>query len=291
MHALWGKATTTGGAGNLTLSAIAGYPTPYQVAGNRLFPYVALSAQEAPLEAGWGYMSSATVFVRTRVVATYNGSAVAQGNLSASTLPNGARICCSPHAASVEAMLPVVDDTAGVGRFLMSAHRTAATANATPTSLRMYYQAFLLRAGAVVNGVAWNVITAAAAGGQAIAGVYALTASGALGGLIPGMDTAATLVDTTGFKAASVSSPQFLPPGMYAVGFAYSGSSLVVTGHNSAGNTLCGGSPFGMSGQSNSFIEYRYETLGSLALPSAAGTTTASVLAAAAAPQLFLGVQ
>lgn len=291
MHALWGKATTTGGAGNLTLAAISGYPTPYQAAGNRLFPYVALSAQEAPLEAGWGYMSSSTVFVRTRVVATYNGTSMVQGNLTPSTLPNGARICCSPHAASVESVLPVVDDSSGVGRFLISAHRNAATASATPTSLRIHYQAFQLRAGAVISSIAFQVTTAAAAGGQALAAMYALTAAGGVGSMIPGTDTAAIAVDSTGFKVASVSSPTFVPAGMYVVAFVYSGSSLVLSGHNSAGNAIVGSSPFGMVGNSNNLIEYRYESAGSLALPSSAGTTTASQLNAAAAPMMFLGVQ
>jgi hypothetical protein len=292
VHANWGKATTTGGAGNLTLAAITGYPTPYQCAAGRQFPYVALTAQETPLEAGFGYMSDASTFVRTRVVAQYSGGTVTHGNLTAMTLPNGARIVCSPHAASIEAMMPVVDDTSGVGRFVTTGHRNQTTANHTAVSLQAVYHPFLLRCGGVVASMAINVVTAAASGGQAQLALYALKAgSGGVGDRINGAYTAAFAVDTTGFKVGSLNTPQFLPPGMYVAALEYQGSGLVLTGHATTGASLIGGSPFGFNGNSTTAIEYRTENLGSLALPSSSGTTTASTLGTAPAPMIYLGVQ
>lgn len=293
MHANWGKATTTGGAGNLTLAPIAGFPTPWQCSGGRLFPYVAVNAYDQPLEAGWGYVMADTItFVRTRVTATYSGGTVAQGNLSASTLPSGTRIECAAHAGSIEAMLPTVDNTAGVGRMLTSAHRAATTASHSGVALRIHYLPFLLRCPALVNSLGVNVTTAASAGAQALMAVHALTASGSIGDRIPGLVTAQAIdVSTTGFKLEAVTTPQVLAAGWYVVAFVNSGSGLVLAGHPTTSATLIGGSPLGFNGTVNSPIEYRYQDVGSLSLPTTPGTTTVSVVGNAAGPMPFIGVE
>jgi hypothetical protein len=292
MHASWGKAqTSTTGTGNLTLSALPGFPTPYQLMGALPFAYTLLNSSNQPVEGGIATMSSSTTMVRSRVLRTWDGTTLTKnGGASAVSLTGTTQVICTSLDATVEALMPTVDNTAGVGRYVTSAHRTATTANATPASLTVHYHAFLLRAGGVVGSIAFNVVTAAASGNQALAGIYNLTPNGAIGSLISGASIAATAVDTTGFKSASLSTAQFLPPGMYVVAFLYSGSGLVVTGHNSAGSALVGGSPFGMSGSSTTPVEFRTETVGSLALPSSAGTTTASGVASAAAPMMFLGI-
>lgn len=292
MHSNWGKAVTSGGSGNLTLEPIAGFPTPWQCSGSRLFPYSAVNANEQPLEAGWGYvMADTTTFVRARVTAIYNGSTVTQGNLSASTLPAGTRIVCAAHAASIEAVMPTVDSTAGVGRMLTSAHRTATGATHAGVSGRVYYMPFLLRCAAVVSSLGINVTTAGGSGSQALMALHSLTAEGAIGDRIPGLATQAFGVDTTGFKLVSVDTPQFLPAGMYVVAFVYSGSGLSIAGHQTTSATLIGGSPFGFNGTINSPIEYRYQDVGNLSLPTTPGTTTPSAVGNTIGPMPFIGVQ
>jgi hypothetical protein len=293
MHASWAKAqTTTTGTGNLTLSALPGFPTPFQAMGSLPFSYVLLNSSNQPVEGGIATMSSSTVMVRSRVLRTWDGTTLTKnGSASAVSLTGTTQVICTPLDATSEALMPTVDSTAGVGRYVTSAHRTVVTASASPTSLTTYYQAFLLRAGGIVSGFACNVTTAAASGGQALIGLYNLTPNGSVGSLITGAVTASFAVDTTGFKAQSATTPQFVPPGMYIVAFVYSGSALVVAGHNSAASALIGGSPFGLNGNANNPIEYRTETVGSLALPTSAGTTTASNIGSAAAPMIFVGVQ
>ncbi|WP_066339242.1 hypothetical protein [Azohydromonas lata] len=293
MHASWAKAqTTTTGTGNLTLSALPGFPTPYQLMGSLPFAYTLLNSSNQPVEGGIATMSSSTVMVRSRVLRTWDGTTLTKnGGATAASLTGTTQVICTPLDATSEALMPTVDSTAGVGRYVTSAHRTTVTASASPTSLTVYYQAFLLRAGGIVTGFACNVTTAAASGGQALIGLYNLTPTGSIGSLISGASTSAFAVDTTGFKVLSAGTAQFLPPGMYIAAFLYSGSSLVTAGHNSAASALIGGSPFGLNGNANAPIEYRTETVGSLALPSSAGTTTASNIGSAAAVMLFVGVQ
>jgi hypothetical protein len=292
MHASWGKAqTATTGTGNLTLSALPGFPTPYQVMGSLPFAYTLLNSSNQPVEGGIATMSSSTTKVRSRVLRRWDGSTLTKVSASAVSLTGTTTVICTPLDATLEAMVPSVDNTSGVGRYVTSAHRTTVTSSASPTTLTVYYQAFVLRAGGVVTGVACNVTTAAASGGQALIGLYSLTATGAIGSLISGASTSAFNVDTTGFKVQSITTSQFLPPGTYIAAFLYSGSSLVVAGHNSASSALIGGSPLGLNGNANNPIEYRTETVGSLALPSSAGTTSASTIGTAAAPMIFVGVQ
>jgi hypothetical protein len=295
-HANWGKATCTGGSGNQTLSPILGWPTPYQCAGNQSFPYIALTASEQPLEAGWGRMIDSTTLQRERVVAIYDGSNVTQGaSLTPSTLPNGAKIVCGAHAGSVQALMPTVDNTSGVGRFMTSAARSLATANCSPSSLRMHYLPFQIGAGTGIGSLAVNVVTAGATGAQAQMALYAITANGGVGDMLPGCSTSIFAVDTTGFKVSSLATPQFVPGGWCFVGFLYTASTtgLVLTGHASTGASMQGGSPLGFLGNNNSAIECRYEALGSFVLPTTPGTTTASVVATGIGPtpMIFMGVQ
>lgn len=293
MHASWAKAqTTTTGTGNITLSALPGFPTPFQAVGSLPFSYTLLNSSNQPVEGGIAVMSSATVMVRSRVLRTWDGTTLTKnGSATAVNLTGTTQVICTPLDATLEAVMPTVDSTAGVGRYVTSAHRTCVTASSSPTSLTVYYAAFLLRTGGIISGFACNVTTAAAAGGQALMGLYHLTANGSVGSLISGASTQAFAVDTTGFKVQSANTPQFVPPGMYLAAFLYSGSSLVVAGHNSVASALVGGSPFGLNGNANNPIEYRTEAVGSLALPASAGSTTASNIGSAAGPMIFVGVQ
>lgn len=186
--------------------------------------------------------------------------------------------------------MPTVDATTAGSRMLTSAHRTSPTANATPTSLQVIYQAFLLRSGVVANSLGINVVTAAASGGQAQMALHYLGANGAIGDQIPGAVTSAFAVTTTGMKSNSLGTPQFLLPGMYIAAFLFSGSGLVVTGYATTGNSLIGGSPFGFIGNSANPVEYRTETVSSFALPSTPGATATSGIGTAPAPMTFLGV-
>lgn len=291
MHADWAKAiTTTTGTGSLTLSAVTGFPTPYQAMGTMPFAYALLNSSGQPVEAGIGAMTNSTTMARTRVNRTWDGSTLTKVSATAASLTGTTTVICTPLDATAESMLPTVDSvSSSITRMVGSAARNAATAAFTPTSLRLYHVPFLLRCGAVISALGCNVTTQAAAGGQALIGIYAIGADGYFGAQLAA--TSAFAVDSTGVKTPALSSSVFLPPGWYGLAFVYSGTSLAISGHTASSANMIGGTPLGIASGGVVPVDYRYETVGSLALPSSAAASTTGVnLGNAACPMLFMGV-
>lgn len=283
------QTTTTTGTGNLTLTAVTGYPTLANAfAVNQPFSYVLLDANGLFKEAGIGYLSDATTLVRARVSATFSGSAYVKDAATAASLTGTTTVICTPHAASMEAMLPTVDGQSGINRMVSPANRNL---NVTPfplVGLRLYYVPFLLRTGGVVTSLNANVTTAGAAGAVVRMGVYTCKADGYIGDLLATTADAAT--DSTGLKVGPLTAPAALPPGWYFAAIVGNVASTV-TGFQSSTANIIGGSPLGFAAGSITAIEYRYETLVSAALPATASlTTTAINVGVAHVPAIFMGV-
>jgi hypothetical protein len=280
--------TSTTGTGNLSLSSVANYPTFADAfALNQLVSYSLLDSNGLFLEAGVGYLSATTTFVRARVTATYSGGTYTDESPSAVNLSGTTTVICTPHAATMEAMLPTVDgQTAGLNRFLSPANRnTASTTLATPV-LRCYYVPFLLRCGAPIGSLSFNVTGAGAASTVARVGIYGLKSNGYMGDLMATTGDVAT--DTTGLKTTSLASAIFLAPGWYYTAFVCSGSPTVTAWTGSPSN-IFGGSPLGFSGATA--VDTRHETLASAVLPSTANTSTTAITAGNTnLPAVWMGV-
>lgn len=102
----WARVTTTTtGTGNLTLSAVTGYPTLNDVVGtNRRFHYaILLDSDGTPIEEGIGYLSASTTLVRERVTATYASSTYDDTSPSAVSLAAGTyRVISSGGADAIQ---------------------------------------------------------------------------------------------------------------------------------------------------------------------------------------------
>lgn len=177
--------------------------------------------------------------------------------------------------------------SAGVMRFLISAHKYSSFGTLAAVAGRLYYVPFLLRQDTTVTALTINVTTAGAAGATARTAIYSRNAQGYIGDLIAA--TPALDVSTSGFKQASLPSPVVLKAGWYFTAVFVS-LSTTISAYNTATTSVLGGSPMGFNGLIQ--IEYRYESNGSnTEFPaSASPTTTAVNINTAAAPPLVLMV-
>ena len=284
------QTTATTGTGSLTLSSVAGMPTLADVfALNVPISYTLLDSSDLLIEVGIGYLSSSTVLVRNRVIATYVGSTYDSATATAANLSGTTTVICTPQAASIESMLPSVDSqSASVSRFLMSAHRNLNATTLAVAALRLHHAPFLLRTAARVVSLSVNVSAAGVAGTVARAGIYVCNEKGYPGALL------ATSADfdcaSTGLKTSTLTNPISLPPGWYFMSFVASAATTVNAYTSTLANVL-GGGPFGFV-SSTSPVDYRHETLASAVLPATANTTTTAVAVAGAhAPLVYVGVQ
>lgn len=97
------QTTTTTGSGNLTVSAVSGYPAfSSQFAVGELFSYVILDdATGLPVERGIGKRDASGVLVRSKILATMTaGSYAGVEPAPASLLAGTKRIICTPGAGS-----------------------------------------------------------------------------------------------------------------------------------------------------------------------------------------------
>jgi hypothetical protein len=285
------QTTATTGTGSLTLSAVTGYPMFSDAFPlNAMVSYCLLDSAGLFIEAGIGYLSSSSVLVRNTVRATFVSSVYNDANPTAASLSGATTVICAPHAATMESMLPTVDNqSSSVARYLLTASRSVSTTPVSLTALRLYHVPFLLRTAARVVSLSVSVTTLGA-GSVIRAGLYACNEKGYMGALL------ATTGDldgtTTGVKTGTLSSPVSLPPGWYFTSVV-SSATVSVTGYQSAVANVFGGGPLGFSTSAPPVpIDYRYETLGSAVLPASANaTTTASSVGAAHIAAVYVGVQ
>lgn len=290
MHANFAKATTTTtGTGNLTIAAVTGFPAPAdKFALNQPFTYVLLDSNSRPLEAGVGYLSGSTTLVRAIIEDTFASSTDNNETATAASLTGTTTVLLTPIESSLEAILATVDgQTAGVNRFVTSAHRVLPAATQALVALRCYYAPFLLRCGGAVQSLSINVTTLASA--NARAAIYACNHLGYPGAKL--CEVPSNLdVSTTGVKTGTLSSALRLPPGWYFAAMASDGTPTV-TAYSSSQTATMGGAPFGFASGSVTPVDYRYETLGSLSMPSSASTsTTGSNMGGPHVPCVFVGV-
>ncbi|MBY0238130.1 MAG: hypothetical protein K2X55_02340 [Burkholderiaceae bacterium] len=285
------QTTSTTGTGSLTVAAVTGYPTlAAAFAVGQPFAYALLDATGLFLEAGIGYLSDATTLVRARVSATFLGGVYSISAPTAVSLTGTTTVICTPHAATLESMLPTVDGVSGIGRWLYPANRTMNTATVSLTGLRCLYTSYLFRSGARVSQLMCNVTVQGGAGAVIRLGIYSIRADGYIGDLLA--TTGDLAADSTGMKIGPLAAPLPLPPGWYYVAIVSSANATqpVVTAWASALASVLGGGPLGFAAGGVTPIEYRHETLASAVLPASASTTTTAVTVGTAhVPAIYLG--
>jgi hypothetical protein len=282
------QTTTSTGTGNLALAAVASYPKMSDAfAIGALLSYVLLDSGGLLLETGIGYLLDATTLVRAKVCATlvagvYNASNPTPVNLSGTTT-----VDVTPHAATLESMLPTVDQvTAGVLRFLTTAGRNGNFTTQSINSLRVHYMPFLLRAGSPVVSMMANVSTPGAAGTVFRLGIYSCNEKGYMGRLLAtsgDMDGA-----SSGQKVATLAAPLVLPPGWYFVAIVCS-VSVSFTANTAGNGNIIGGTPFGLNSALTP-IDIHYETVASAVLPVTPDPNTAYFAGNTHNPLVYLGV-
>lgn len=282
------QTTETTGTGNLTLVAGTGIPKFSDAFGlNIPFNYTLLNGSGLFVEAGIGHLSDATTLVRERISATFVGGIYNASNPSAANLSGTTTIVGTPHAATLESMLPTVDKTTvGINRYLMTAGRTSTVTNQNLAALRVYYVPFLLRTGTPITSLMANVTTAGVAGSVLRIGIYSCNESGYMGALLfssGDLDGA-----STGTRSYSLPAPAFLPPGWYFVAIVCS-AAISVTAQTTGAGTQLGGGPFGFNG-SLAPIDMHYENVASAVLPVVANAVTTPLAQNTHNPVIYVGV-
>lgn len=291
------QTTNAAGTGVLTLAAVAGCPTIAQALGigTPVSYCIVKKVAGVPLfvEAGIGYLSAASTFVRARVSATYVAGAYANVNPAPANLTEAHHIIVTPHAGTVESVPATLDAvSSGIGRMLTSGNRTAQTAAGILTMNRLVYVPFLMRNGGLVTSLSINITTPQPLL-TAQAGIYACGPDGYIGKLlasVSGFDCS-----TTGLKTITLAAPIFLPPGQYftgvlSTGAAANGSATVYANSNPS---VLLSSPYGFVAGGVVPIDARYETLASGAsLPvTPSPATTHYTVGSSATPVVFVGVE
>lgn len=281
------QTTATTGAGNLTLAAVTGCPTFANVFSvNQPFAYSLLNSDGLFVESGIAYLADLTTMVRARVSSTFVGGTYTKVGATPVSLTGTTTIIGTPHAATLESVMPTVDgQTAGINRMMTTAHRTTAQTAQAMTALRLSYVPFLMRVRGAVNTLSINVNVAGAAGKVARLGLYSCNELGYPGILLA--STADFAIDSTGLKMNSVT-PVSLPAGWYYAASISDGAPSVLM--HTASSPAYGGSPLGYLGTAP--IDFRYEILADTNMPAAASTTTTGVSAGAQhMPMVFAGVE
>jgi len=282
------QTSATTGTGNLVLAAVAGMPKFSDVFGlNAPFSYTLVDSNGLFIEAGIGYLSDATTLVRPRVTATFIGGAYNGASPSAANLAGTTTIIGTPHAATLESMLPTVDKvSASVARYVQSAGRNMNQTTVSLAALRVYYIPFLLKTGSPIVSLMLSVGTAAAAGSTARLGIYAMTENGYPGQLLA--TTGALDVATTGQKVGTLATPVNLPPGWYVVAVVSDGSPTV-NAATTGGSNVMGGNPFGYTA-ALAIIDMRTENIATAALPTTANAATSALGSNTHNPIVYVGV-
>jgi hypothetical protein len=282
------QTTSTGGTGNLTLAAVTGYPKVSDAFPIGLpLSYVLLDSGGLFLEAGIGYLVDSVTLVRAKVCTTFVAGVYNATNPTPVTLAGTTTVDVSPHASTLESMLPTVDKvSASVARYIQSAGRNMNQTTVGLSTLRVYYIPFLLKAASPVISLMLSVGTAAVAGSTARLGIYAMTESGYPGQLLA--TTGALDVATTGQKVGTLATPLSLPPGWYVLAVVSDGSPTV-TAATTGGSNMIGGNPFGYTG-TLAIIDMRYESVASAVLPTNANPATTALASNTHNPVVYVGV-
>jgi hypothetical protein len=243
----WTKATTTTtGTDTLTLSAVTGFPLPSDVFGVNSYVQYSLLDANGSKEAGIGQVAASNMLVRTRIVATWDGSTYSDVTPSALNLSAGThQVFITPLTDGFFEPLafPTTFAAAAASRNVSSCHLYGAPATTTLTLGTLYGVPFRLEcAGVLTHMGVW--VNTAGAGSQILVGLYDVKPDGHPGKLLA--TTGSPLDSTsTGLKMNAVAEQIRLKPGWYWTGLLALNGTAPQVHFGAPGNT-----PFGNGGTS-----------------------------------------
>ncbi len=243
------QTTTTATNGDLTLAVVTGFP-PFssQFAIGEYFYYGVLNdADGTPIESGIGHLSSSTVMVRDKPLATYVSGTYNDNDPAAATLPAGTKrvICSAEQNNSSPNPLNIGAVTSGIRALFPTGWPIPGGAgiSGAVTANLSYYVPILIKTPLTVNNLQFRVTGSVVAGSTAKVGLYLPTLTGRPGSLIEqsaSIDTA-----TTGMKSGALTKRR-LKPGLYFMNVCCSGASTVYMGASSIIDPVLGADPNGI---------------------------------------------
>jgi hypothetical protein len=239
------QTTTTTGTGNLTLSAVSGYPQiSSQFAASELFKYQILDdTTGAPLEQGIGYIDGSGNLVRSKPQATMTAGTYDGTGVSAVSLPAGTKKVIV--ALGAQSSITSTQSVYGVGvRGYGDAQFSSAVGTISPIASLSYAIPFIAAVDADVDAIVCRVTSAngQSFGGEVKASIWSYGADGLPAvKLVEGVTT----VSNTGLIVIPLSSAT-RPPSRFFVIFT-SALNYTMQGHG-------GYSGIGMMGTDNSMV-------------------------------------
>lgn len=252
------QTTTTTGTGDLTLSAVTGFPpfsAKFSVGSNGdPFRYaIVRDSDGVGLEWGIGHLSASNTLVRDKIEATWNGTTYSDLNPSALSLSADTyRVICCDNSFARPISPAATDSTIASPRYLMGAQWSGNPgASITCTANTMYLVPFRLDIAVVCSGVSAKINTAATTGAlkNMRAALYSVDKNGHPGNLIA--ESSATSVASTGVKAFAFPASVKLAPGHYFVALCTDSNAAPAGSNAQGGGGQCqlwgvsGGDPAG----------------------------------------------
>jgi hypothetical protein len=243
MLANWARdTTTTTGTGNLTLSAVTGYPrlSAALLVGVGFHYSIVDDSTGAPIEAGRGYLQDANTLVRERILATVVSGTFDQTAPAAVSLAAGTkRVIVSALAQSIRPPLPTIGASAGNKRLsngAASVNLNGGFYGHLDTSGRLNIHPWYHDYGGECDAFEVQVTTAQA-GAILRIGLYAPKANGDPGPLVA--EGASIDLSTTGFKVGAFASSLVIPAGWYYIGLLSTATSADIDGSGASVSAAC----------------------------------------------------
>lgn len=271
----WIKQTSTStGTGNLTLSAVTGFPTfSNQFAVGEYFYYTVLNDSDGtPIESGIGHMSDSATLVRDKPLATFVAGTYNDNDPAAVTLAAGTkRVICSMEQG---ALLAAPNNIPTVNSTYRSLYPTGLIINTTPGVFSLiqdivYYIPILLNTPRTIDAVQFRLYITGA-GSSAYVGIYS---AGLDGKPLKRLDVSSSIdtSTTSGVKTGALTKRRY-KPGLYYIAISTTGGTAPQINQASTSgsvNPLLGGDSVANIGGIGGY----YEAAGSGILPATANTT------------------
>lgn len=297
MLANWARATTTTtGTGNLTLSAVSGFPTPNDVYATNLWFYYSIldDATSAPLECGIGYLSASTTLVRQKVLATYVSSVYDDTSPAAVNLASGTKlVILSPLQHSLDVNIPWVATSVGTNNAAVNNGATAIglwNSNGYAFNGADRIETFPWKHvfGGEVNSFKIHVSTTDS-GKIARVGLYEVNSDGTPGDLI--VEGSSTFdLGSTGVKTSTFTA-RVIPPGWYYIAIlSDTGTAQIMGSSSTAASVFVHGTPWGMTDSTPGVGAWKASVTGVASGMPNPHPTSLNITANLKVPQIMMGV-
>jgi len=266
------QTTTTTGTGNLTLAAVTGFPQfTDQFSTTEYFYYAILNDSDGtPIESGIGHLSSSTVLVRDKVLATYVSGTYSDNDPSAVSLAAGTkRVICAMEQGGAQPVAPNINSVTSYRLLYPTGWIVGGSApSAAVIADIVYYVPILIACPRTLDAIQFRV-SSVGAGSSVIVGIYNSTLDGKPNSRI---DQSASIATHTaaGVKVGALTKRRY-KPGLYFLALSATGGTPTLNQGSASGqvNHIFGGDINMLA----SIVAF-YESTTAGALPATAGVTS-----------------